>query len=60
MAYAEGYNNGHMTFKDGAFKHNPVEVNGEVSIKSIPEKVIKDNHIKVGEVTPFSGLRVTE
>lgn len=61
MPYKKGYiNAGRNIFTDGGFKPLPVEVKGEISIKTIPKEFVEKHSVKIGDVTPFTCLRVTK
>ncbi len=62
MPYKKGYiNAGRNIFTDGGFKPLPaVEVKGEISIKTIPKEFVERHSVKIGDITPFTHLRVTK
>lgn len=60
MAYVEGYEIGNQVWNGEKFVAKEVETRGEISIATIDPKVIKDNHLKVGEVTPFTTKRIVD
>lgn len=61
MPYKKGYiNAGRNIFTDGGFKPLPVEVKGEISIKTIPKEFVEKHSVKIGDITPFTCLRVTK
>lgn len=60
MPYKKGYINARRNiFTDGGFKPLPVEVKGEISIKTIPKEFVEKHSVKIGDITPFTHLWVT-
>lgn len=60
MPYADGYDNGCAVFdRKKGFIQKPVQVRTEISIKTIDHNFIKKHNIQVGEVMPWSGLKIT-
>lgn len=60
MPYAKGYVGAQGKFNGRDFIKPPIITLGNLSIKDIDPEVIEKYKIAVGQVTPFTSLRITE
>lgn len=61
MPYADGYDNGHAVWdRKKGFVQKPVQIKGEVSIKTLDPKFVKKNNVQVGDIMPWSALKITK
>jgi hypothetical protein len=61
MPYADGYDNGYAVWdRKKGFVKKPVQVRGEVSIKTIDPEFVKNHNVKVGDIMPWSALKITK
>lgn len=61
MPYANGYDNGHAVWdRKKGFVKKPVQVRGEVSIKTIDPEFIKNHNVKVGDIMPWTLIKITK
>ena len=59
MPYKNGYDNGYAVFgRIKGFIKKPVQVKGEISIKSIEPKFVEKHNVQVGDITPWTRLKV--
>lgn len=61
MPYKDGYDNGYAVFdRIKGFVKKPVQVKGEISLKTIDPKFIERYSIQVGDITPWTKFKVIE
>lgn len=61
MPYANGYDNGHAVWdRRKGFIQKPVQIKGEVSIKTIDPKFIKKHNVQAGDITPWTLIKITK
>ena len=61
MPYANGYDNGHAVWdRRKGFVQKPVQIKGEVSIKTIDPKFIKKHNVQAGDITPWTNIKIAE
>ena len=62
MPYVENYEFGNFIFSQKGFipKTNPVQIKGEVSLKSLNPEFIRKHKIKITDITPWTNLRVVK
>jgi len=61
MPYANGYDNGHAVWdRRKGFSRKPVQIKGEVSIKTIDPEFVKNHNVKVGDIMPWANIKIAE
>ena len=61
MPYVNGYDNGHSVWdRKKGFVQKPVQAKGEVNIKTIDPKFIKKHNVQVGDIMPWTNIKIAE
>ena len=61
MPYADGYCTGSLIFKkDKGFIHKELKPDGFIPLEAIGMSQLNKYNLKVGDITPFTNLRIVE